>query len=235
MMKQSVKPILCMAIALIFSALVNAQGSRTKQNSAPRVTISLNEHFFNSLLEVIFNDFKVPAYPLSLTDSGQANAAPKTDAAHSRLQCQSEVTVVREVAGAKTSVILSEGQILAPLAFTGNYKPPLGCVRFQGWAETHLLLDFNQEKQTLNLRVAVKKVRLEKVPDLLARPLAKLVQNSLDEKINPVPLLTAGQLAAHIPLAPLGGNMQLRAREIKPEIRQGQLDLHIEYEFTRAK
>jgi hypothetical protein len=143
--------------------------------------------------------------------------------------------VVREAGGVKTAVALKDGRISAPIAFTGAYKPPLGCIRFQGWAETEMKLDFDQPQQTLNLRVQVKKIHLANVPSLAAGPLAKLVQNSLDEKINPLPLLKAEQLAAQLPLTALGGALQLRALEVRPEVTPGALRLRIIYEFSRAK
>ena len=98
-----------------------------------------------------------------------------------------------------------------------------------------MTLEFNQAQQTLNLRVAVKSVRLDNVPSLLNAPLKGLVQDAIDQRINPLPLLKAEQLSAQLPLAALGGTLQVRAREVRPEITPGALHLHIFYEFSRAK
>ena len=217
-----------------------AEASRARKAAAPapaEVLLTLNEEFFNIVLETVFRDFKAPAYPLSLT--GLASLEDITpdaaETAHALPQCLSEVLVVREANGVKTAVRLAAGIISAPIAFTGAYKPPLGCLRFQGWAETEMKLDFNQQQQTLNLRVTVKKIHLQNVPSLASAPLARLVQNSLDERINPLPLLKAEQLAAQLPLTALGGALQMRAREVRPEVVTGALRLHIAYEFSRAK
>ncbi len=211
------------------------EATRARAVAPAEVTVTLNEAFFNVLLETVFRDFKAPAYPLSLTGVAKRRTRNPEKTSHALPQCLSEVLVVREATGVKTAVRLSEGVISAPIAFTGSYKPPLGCLRFQGWAETEMTLDFNQPQQTLNLRVTVKKIHLQNVPDLAAGPLRRLVQNSLDERINPLPLLKAEQLAAQMPLAALGGALQLRAREVRPEIVNGALRLHINYEFSRAK
>ena len=215
---------LCL-VALLFLLLgsapyaQNAEASRPRNAAPAEATLTLNEAFFNVLLETVFRDFDAPAYPLSL--------------AHA--QCLSEVKLAREAEGVKTSVRLTQGSITAPIAFTGSYKPPFGCLRFQGWAETEMALDFNQTQQTLNLRVTVRKIHLSNIPDFAAAPVAGLVQKSLDERVNPLPLLNAAQLAAQFPIAALGGTLQLRAREVRPEIASGELRLHIVYEFSRVK
>jgi hypothetical protein len=200
-------------------------------------TLTLNEAFFNAVLETVFRDFRAPAYPLALSDLVENRRPSRTgQAAHASPQCPSEVAVVREAAGVKTAVKLADGRISAPVAFVGSYKPPLGCFRFQGWADTDMNLEFNREKQTLNLRVTVKSVKLDNVPALLANgPLRNRIQDTLDKRINPLPLLKTEQLTSQMPLAPLGGTLQLRAREVQPEVKTGELRLRISYEFSRVK
>ena len=199
-------------------------------------TLTLNEAFFNTVLDAVFRDFPAPSYsiagaqPVALPDLPDSHQA-----AHALPQCASVVSLARSVGATRTAVRLGEGRIAAPIAFTGSYKPPFGCIRFQGWADTEMTLEFNQAQQTLNLRVAVKSVRLDNVPSLLNAPLKGLVQDAIDQRINPLPLLKAEQLSAQLPLAALGGTLQVRAREVRPEITPGALHLHIFYEFSRAK
>jgi len=69
------------------------------------------------------------------------------------------------------------------------------------------------------------------VPALATSSLVKLVQGAVDQRINPLELIKLDQLAARLPLAPAGGALRLRAKEVRPEIVPGLLHVHVNYEF----
>ena len=209
--------------------------NETQPAPAAEAVLTLNQAFFDMVLETVLRDFAPPSYPLKLAALDRSGALTNDrQTAHALLECPNAVTLAREVGNVRTQIFLREGQLTAPLAFTGSYKPVLGCLRFQGWAETEMNLDFNAAQQTLNLRVTVKNVHLNGVPSLFTGPLKGMVQDSLDQRINPLPLLRAEQLSAQVPLQALGGTLQLRAREVRPVISDGALSLHILYDFARA-
>ncbi|HEY0386251.1 MAG TPA: hypothetical protein VGC64_09585 [Pyrinomonadaceae bacterium] len=238
--------------------------SRARQASAPaaEATLTLNEQFLNSFLDTMFTRLRGPRFPLSLTgvklpDANRADAATAVGnrqamqhqigfahegltraAAGSSLrpmQCESMIVLEREVGGVRTAVHFEAGRISAPLAFSGSYSVALlGCIRFQGWAETTINLEFDRTRQVLSARVEVQDIHLLGVPSLANGVIVSLVQNSIDRRINPVEILQSAQLSARIPIATSGGALRLMAKEVRPEIVPGALHLHIIYEFAPA-
>lgn len=227
--------LLCALILACGATTAHAQGERPRQARTPpsaEVTVTLGEQFFNSFLDEVFTDLRAPSYRIAATgakDEGRAKAA------HSPLQCESVVVLEREIDGVRTAVKFEEGRILAPMAFSGTYQSTLlGCLKFQGWAETRLNLEFDRARQVLNARVEVLDVHLSNLPGAASGLLAGMVQKAIDQRINPVELIQAGQLSTRVPVAAAGGAVRLRAKEVRPDIKRGELQLHIIYEFVRA-
>jgi hypothetical protein len=242
------------------SAFAQAErSSRVRQTNAPaaaaEATVTLNEQFLNSFLDAMFTRLRGPQFPLSLTKLRPHAETPATTALDTQAtvrrigfslkptptavkepaQCASVIVLEREVGGVRTAVHFENGRITAPLAFSGSYSVALlGCIRFQGWAETTISLDFDRSRQTLSARVEVQDIHLSGVPGLASGIIVSLVQNSIDQHINPVEILQAAQLSARIPIAAAGGALRLMAREVRPEIVPGALRLHIIYEFEKA-
>jgi hypothetical protein len=206
---------------------------------AAEATVTLNEPFLNALLEAMFTRLGAPSFPLSLASTKEpVGVKPGTaaNALSATSQCPSVVVLEREMGGVKTAVHFEQGRIVAPLAFSGSYSVLLlGCMRFQGWAETVINLNFDRERQVLSARVDVQDIHLNGIPTLANGVVVNLVQNSLDSRINPVEILQAAQLTARLPITAAGGALRLRAREVRPEILPGSLRLHINYEFVGDK
>lgn len=226
------------------------EASRPRQAvSAPaaEATVILNEQFLNSLLEVMFTRLRAPSYPLSLgaldrkgTPSPE-NTKPENPPASNALaasaqgNCASVVVLEREMDGVKTAVRFENGRIVAPLAFTGSYNTGLlGCMRFRGWADTHINLEFDRTRQVLSARVEVVDIHVSGIPLMGNSVILNMVQSSIDQRINPVEILKTEQLTARVPISAAGGALRLRARELRPEIVPGFLRLHIIYEFAPA-
>ncbi len=234
------------------NAAVSAQESATRAREVGKgpaeVTVTLNEQFFNSLLDAIFTRLKAPSFPLSIARAGSENKLPawaalekpgERLAAHGNSgpgACDSVVRLEREMDGVKTAVRFERGRVVAPLAFTGSYSVALiGCINFQGWADTVINLDFDRERQVLSARVTVVDINLSNIPSLASGVVVGLVQNSIDRRINPVQILQATQLSTRVSITGSDGALRLRATEIRPEVLPGALSLHIFYEFTPAQ
>jgi hypothetical protein len=218
--------ILC-ALLMLPAVEGRAQEAGAKPIPAGDVTVSLNEGLFNALLEAMFTLPNPPTFPLA----GRGNSS-----AGGGKNCASEIALAREMNGTRTAVRFQAGRILAPVAFRGSYSAPLlGCLRFEGWADTQLNLSFDPSKQALTARVEVKAVNLKKVPPLLGDGLTGLVQDALDARFNPFEILRAEQLSALLPMAKTGSgaSLRLRAREVRHEVLPSELRLRILYEFVR--
>lgn len=231
----------------VFAQSQEAQRAReVRNNQAAEVTITLNEQFFNSLLDVIFSQLRAPSFPLSIAKAGPEKSSPALaegkvsvpNLSHRGLKpgfCESRVTLEREMHGVKTAVRFENGRVVAPLAFSGSYGVALlGCINFQGWADTVLKLDFDRERQVLSARVTVTDIHLSNIPSLASGVIVGLVQNSIDRRINPVEVLQAAQISPRVSIAVSNGALRLRATEIRPEVVPGALSLHIFYEFTKT-
>ena len=219
--------ILCALVMLLPAVEGRAQDVRAKPIPAGDVLVSLNEGLFNALLEAMFTLPNPPTFPLA----GRGNSS-----GGGGKNCASEIALAREMNGTRTAVRFQAGRILAPVAFRGSYSAPLiGCLRFEGWADTQLNLSFDPSKQALTARVEVKAVHLKKVPPLFGDGLTGLVQDALDARFNPFEILRAEQLSALLPMAKTGsgGTLRLRAREVRHEVLPSELRLRILYEFVR--
>lgn len=238
-------------------APARAREVKATANATPaaEATITFNEAMFNSFLNALFNNLKAPSFPLSLAKREAESVKPEVvslrdspliTGAHGSMEamsgnvalkatseCASAVTLEREMSNVKTAVHFESGRIVAPLAFTGAYNAGLlGCARFQGWADTALNLEFDRARQVLIARVKVRDIHLKNVPQLANNTVVTLVQDAIDRRVNPIEILQAAQLSARVPIAASGGALRLLAKEVRPEIVQGALHLHITYEFV---
>jgi hypothetical protein len=204
--------------ALIAYARVAAVAERV--SPAGEVVLVLNEEFLNSLLDAVTAQPSPPTFPLSR--GGNQNA-----------KCPSQITLLREAKGGRTAVRFEGGAVLARVAFRGSYDAPLiGCLRFEGWADAVLNLEFDRERQTFNARIVVKEVSLKNVPSAFGGGVTGLVQDAINERVNPVQILRAEQLGARLPVTP-DSNLRLRAREIRHEVSGKELRLRIAYEIVQ--
>ncbi len=227
-------------VILTLVSLTNAQKAE--------VTVTLNEQFFDSLLDAMFKNFNAPEFPLaenglkfkvqsskssvlSFSDDNTLIQNPK-----SKIQnCNETIRLQREIEGVRTAVRFRDGKIYTPLAFSGSYNPPLiGCVEFQGFAETNIDLEFDKQTQTLSGRVRVLDVRLSGTGGIGDSLIAKLVQSSIDKKINPIEILQADKLSFVVPIKNAGGSLRMKATGIRYEVTNGALNVHVQYEFAKV-
>ena len=206
------------------------------------VTIQLNEQFFDALLDALFKNSNLPEIPLSVNDSKlkepdsnvlAANLSEKQNPKNQKLQtnCSESIKLQREIDGTRTAVRFRDGRIFAPIAFTGNYNPPfIGCVEFSGVAETTIDLEYDTQKRTLIGRARVLSVDLSGAGGIGGGFLARMVQSSIDKKINPIQILALDKISFVVPIQN-AGSLKMKAAGIKHEVAGGLLNVRISYEF----
>jgi hypothetical protein len=229
-------------LSLIFSCLLLAS---SVQAQTAEVTISLNERFFDALLDAIFTNLKQPSFPIAENNSkfkvqGSKSVVAVSSFQESNLQiqnplCDESIRLQREVDGVKTAVKFRDGKIYAPVAFSGSYNPPfVGCIDFQGSAETNIELEFDAAKQTLVGRAKILNIVLSGTNGIGSSFITKIVQGSLDKKINPIQILQTDKLSFVIPFQSAGGALRMRATGIRTEVLNGALNVYITYQFVKG-
>ncbi len=228
----------------LFFSIANAQTAE--------VTVSLNEQFFDSLLDAIFKNFDAPEFPLTAKNSEFRTLNSKlVKTGFQSIQrvkyfndesgiwslesgiCNESIRLQREIDGVRTAVRFRDGKIYTPLAFSGSYNPPLiGCVDFQGFAETNIDLEYDKQTQKLVGRVRVLNVQLSGTNGIGSSLITKFVQNSIDKRINPLEILQADKLSFVVPIK--NASLKMKATGIRYEITNGALNVHIAYEFVKG-
>lgn len=201
------------------------------------VVLTFDEKFFDTLLSTLFRDLNPPAFRLGTNGDGAAGVfdGPRFVNAQGG-SCTNQVTVVQEGSGTHTTVSLQHGQIDTPLAFSGTYNVPIaGCQNFRGSAQAQLTLSFNQQEQTLYGQINVGNVNLEGVSPLVSPFVTGFVQSAINQKVNPLVIMRGQQLTLNVPVQASGGVVRAQARDVRAEIKDGALRLHISYDFTGAK
>jgi hypothetical protein len=213
------------AFVILLSVLLTCPSSPAvaraqRVSPAGEVAVVLSEEFLNALLVAVASRPEPPSFPLSKGGEGK--------------KCESRVQLLPEAQGTRTGVRFVDGRITAPVAFRGSYEAPLvGCLKFEGWADTSFRLEFNRERQALGARVTVRDLKLKNVPtSLLGGGLAGMVQDAIDERVNPVEILRAEQLGARIPVT-RNDELRLRAADVRHEVVGRELRLRIAYEIVQ--
>jgi hypothetical protein len=63
--------------------------------------------------------------------------------------------------------------------------------------------------------------------------IAKMVQSSIDKKINPIEIIRMDKVSFLVPVQN-SGNMRMKATNIRSEILNGALNIYVEYEFLKG-
>ncbi|HET6975092.1 MAG TPA: hypothetical protein VFI24_02130 [Pyrinomonadaceae bacterium] len=200
-------------------------------NPPGTVVIALEQSFVDAVLSTTFSGLGTPTFQIGQTGSG----AERVENAALQSGCTNTITLLPEGSGAKTGVQFRNGNINAPLAFTGNYNLAGSCMQFKGWAQTSIKLSFDQEKQTVFGYVSVDGVNLEGVNPLANNFVTVFVQGAINQKVNPLILVSEPQLSLMIPVKASNGSVKARAKDVRAEILDGSLKLHLTYEFSGVK
>ena len=179
--------------------------------------VELDEQFFGALLDSIFRDLNKPAFPPAAGEG-----------------CQNQVVVEPNAGEVKTGVLMRDGKVIVPLAFSGTYNL-MGCQNLRGTAEAGLDFRFAQEEQTLYGQLNVAGVNVEGMAPVLSGFVTAFVQGAINQRVNPLVLLRGQQMTLAIPVQAAGGTLQAQAREVHEEAKDGKLRLLVTYDFKGAK
>ena len=185
--------------------------------------IVLRQEFFNQILGTLFRDMNPPAFPL-----GDPQAAAGSG-------CDSKITILPEGSGVQTGVRFENNKLNAPLAFTGSYQSPVGCLQFSGWAQSNFELRFDAATQSVFGQVNVETVNLDGVNPFFSALVTPIVQSTLNTRVNPVRLIDGKQIAVNLPIAATGGNLQAKVADVRSEVKGNALNLYAIYEFGGVK
>lgn len=199
--------------------------------------VVLNQQFFDTVLGTIFRDMNAPAFPLQLGEnSGAAETAqPEKIAFQSGGACDGKITLKPEGSGVKTEVRLENGQILAPLAFSGSTSIIGQCIEFSGWAQANMGLRFDDAQQTVFGQINVETVNLDGLNPFVSGLVTPLVQNVLNQRVNPIVILRGQQIALNLPIAATDGTLSARVKDVRSDIKDNALNLYITYDFQGTK
>ena len=195
------------------------------------VVISLEQSFIDGVMATTFNGLGTPTFQLG---QNNGDGSERIEDALFQGGCTNSITLLPEGSGVKTGVQFRNGNIYAPMAFTGNYNLG-GCMQFKGWAQTKITLSFDQAKQTVYGYVDVEGVNLEGVNPIANSFVTVFVQSAINQKVNPLVLVSEPQLSLMIPVKASNGAVKARAKDVRAEILDGSLKLHLTYEFSGLK
>jgi hypothetical protein len=197
-------------------------------NPPATVIIMLDQGLIDAVLATTFSGLGAPTFQL-----GQdLQPSDKTVTVALQGGCANTITLLPEGSGVKTSVQFSGGKILAPMAFTGSYNLMGNCMQFKGWAQSNIRLSFDESKQTVYGLVDVEGVNLEGVSPIANNFVTTFVQGAINQRVNPLVLLTERQLSLMIPVKASNGTVRSRAKDVRAEILEGSMKMHVTYEFS---
>ena len=195
------------------------------------VVISLEQSFIDAVLATTFSGLGTPTFQLGQSRNGDERVEP----ALFQGGCTNSITLLAEGSGVKTGVQFRNGNVYAPMAFTGSYNLAGSCMQFKGWAQSKIRLSFDQEKQTVYGYVDVEGVNLEGVNPIANNFVTVFVQGAINQKVNPLILVSEPQLSLQIPVKASNGAVKARAKDVRAEILDGSLKLYLTYEFSGVK
>lgn len=199
-------------------------------NPPGTVVIALEQSLVDAVLATTFSGLGTPTFQLGRNQAG----SDRIEQALFQGGCTNTITILPEGSGVKTGVQFRNGSIYAPMAFTGSYNLA-GCMQFKGWAQTSIKLSFDQDKQTVYGHVNVEGVNLEGVNPIANNFVTVFVQTAINQRVNPLILISEPQLSLAIPVKASNGAVKGRAKDVRAEILDGSLKLHLIYEFSGVK
>jgi len=238
--------------ALTFYIFVGAPRMKQAQTGAPlqapdaagdppgTAILTLDEKFFDTLLGTIFRDLNAPAFRIAAMpkESEMALAQPVGFSfvqAQEAGGCTNQVVLAQEGGGVRTGVSLKNGQIVAPLAFSGSRALFGNCMNFSGAAEANITLYFKAEEQTLYGQITISSVNLDNVSPLANPLVTSFVQTAINQKVNPLVIMRGAQLSLNVPVQASNGTLKAQAKDVRSEVKDGTIRLHVTYDFSGAR
>ena len=211
-------------------------------NGSPAGTanVVLNQQFFDTVLATIFRDMNAPAFPLNLTGKNNFDETIRPNHAGFALQnnggtCDGKIILQSQGSGVTTGIRLENGKITAPLAFTGSTSIIGQCINFAGWAQATLALRYDETQQTVFGQINVETVNLDGISPLVSGFVTPLVQNTINQKVNPIVILRGSQIALNLPIAATNGTLKANVKDVRSEIKENALNLYVTFDFAGTK
>ncbi len=201
-------------------------------NPKSSAQIVLNQELFNQVLTTIFRDINEPSFPLAFDPTASRGPAYEHANFQDPQPCEGTIKILAEGSGVRSGLKLEDGRISAPLAFSGSYNSPFGCLHFTGWTQANLELRFDKEQQAVYGRVNVETVNLDGVNPIFGGFITPLVQSTINNRVNPIQIIQGGQLAVDMPIASSGGKLQAVVEDVRAEIKENALNLYVTYSFS---
>lgn len=209
------------------------QAPDASSDPAGTVVVTLTNGFVQKFLATIFQDLGAPSFHLAGIDPAGNSTGMERIAFQQG--CTNTITLATEGSNIKTEVQFGNGQITAPLAFSGSYNLLGNCMQFKGWAQTSVQLRFDEASQTVFGQVNVEGVNLEGVNPMANNFVTVFVRNAIDQRVNPLELIKGAQLQLMIPVRASNGEVKARVKDVRAEMLEGSLKMHILYEFSGAR
>lgn len=178
--------------------------------------IVLVPEFFNGVLQTIFTELKPPVFVV-----GQQTS-----------ECEGKITILPEGSGTRTAVVFEGAAINAPLAFSGSYASPVGCLRFTGSARSTFGLRYDPTTQTVYGQLNVENVNLDGVNPFVNAIATPFVQSTLNTRVNPIRILDGRQLAINLPIAASQGDLKASIKDVRAEVKDNALNIDVIYDFS---
>jgi hypothetical protein len=204
-------------------------------NPPGTASVALNQQFFDTVLTTIFRDMNAPAFPLNLGQNFDQPGFQPEKIAFFQNDCDGKIVLLPEGSGVKTGIRLENGRINAPLAFRGSTTIFGTCYQFSGWAQASLNLRYDAEQQTVFGQIEVETVNLDGVTPLVSGIIARFVQASLNQRVNPIVILRGQQIALSLPIAATNGTLNAKVKEVRADVKENALSLYIAFDFAGTK
>jgi hypothetical protein len=197
------------------------------------VIVTLSTGFVEKFLATVFQDLGAPSFQLGAVNPGAGSGG--VEQISFQQGCTNTITLAPEGSSVKTQVQFTNGKISAPLAFSGSYNLLGNCMNFKGWAQTSVEMRFDEASQTVYGQVNVEGVDLEGVNPMANNFVTVFVRNAIDQRVNPLELIRATQLQLLIPVKASNGTVKARVKDVRAEMLDGSLKMHISYEFSGTR
>jgi len=231
-MKKKILPVL---LVVLFSvSFTQAQETEIK--------LTLSEQFFETLLSAVFENLETPKVPIAFLRDDVTNprnernadfSIRKVDYRVTNRNCDESVRLKKQMDGVMTAVRFRNGKIYAPIAFEGSYNPPLiGCIDFSGWAETRIDLSHDKKKNALIGKATVLNVNLSGTNGIGSSLITRLVQNSIDQKVNPLEIISLEKLSLTAPIQN-AGSLKMKAVGIRHVVGNREINVFLKYRFEK--
>jgi hypothetical protein len=192
--------------------------------------IVLKEDLFNEVLTTIFRDMNDPAFQLAVMQNGGGDSYEY--AAFQDQACDGRIVILPEGSGVRTGVRFENNRLNAPIAFTGSYNSPFGCLRFGGWAQANMELRFDAAQQAVLGQLNVETVNIDGVNPVLSGFVTPVVQSTLNSRVNPIQILNARQVSVDLPIASTGGKLQANVSDVRAEVKDNALHMYLVFAFS---